>query len=145
MIKSCRCEISLPHLLCAERLFAFTIFILPFFIWNLKQKSKEPTCCRSANEEYHILNMKLREYNGVRYIKQILHIKNAYTTRKKFSCSMLEKFYIGVNFKNVNLVQTLRHKYNSRSKNTSPKKNSLLQPYIISQLCPVGAVMPMLF
>lgn len=122
MIKSCRCEISLPHLLCAERLFAFTIFILPFFIWNLKQKSKEPTCCRSANEEYHILNMKLREYNGVRYIKQILHIENAYTTRKKFSCSMLEKFYIGVNFKNVNLVQTLRHKYNSRSKNTSPKK-----------------------
>lgn len=58
---------------------------------------------------------------------------------------MLEKFYIGVNFKNVNLVQTLRHKYNSRSKNTSPKKNSFLQPYIISQLCPVGAVMPMLF
>lgn len=107
MIKSCRCEISLPHLLCAERLFAFTIFILPFFICNLKQKSKEPTCCRSANEEYHILNMKLREYNGVRYIKQILHIKNAYTTRKNFSCSMLEKFYIGVNFKNVNLVQTL--------------------------------------
>lgn len=41
--------------------------------------------------------MKLREYNGVRYIKQILHIKNAYTTRKKFFMQYVEKFYIGVN------------------------------------------------